>query len=141
MLTTKRLLVPKKPFFTIFFISWMVFITLFSLFYFPDDGIPFITIPHMDKMVHFMFYFGASISASLCVREQTRGSKGFKKVLSSTAILSIIYGIIIEVLQETLTTYRDGNVYDVIANTVGSLFGITVLWYLFSVKRRFNWKN
>ncbi len=118
----------------------MVFVTLFSLFYFPDDGIPFFTIPHLDKIVHFTFYFGAAISASLCFREQTGGRKNLKKVLLLTAVLSIIYGIIIEVLQETLTTYRDGNLYDAIANAIGALFGIIVLWYIFSVQRRFKWK-
>ncbi|MDO9260601.1 MAG: VanZ family protein, partial [Flavobacteriaceae bacterium] len=52
--------------------------------------------------------------------------------LKSTLIILCIffYGIIIEVLQEILTTKREADIYDVIANTMGILIGfrIFILW-------------
>ncbi|XGA85186.1 VanZ family protein [Polaribacter sejongensis] len=36
------------------------------------------------------------------------------------------FGIIIEVLQQTLTTYRTGDYKDAIANTVGILLGFII---------------
>lgn len=35
-----------------------------------------------------------------------------------------IYGIIIEILQSTLTTYRSGSFYDVLANSIGILIAL-----------------
>lgn len=42
-----------------------------------------------------------------------------KKALWYATIGSIIFGIVIEVLQSTLTVYRAAEIYDIIANTVG----------------------
>ncbi|WP_299059347.1 VanZ family protein [uncultured Polaribacter sp.] len=41
-------------------------------------------------------------------------------------IACIIYGIIIEYLQSTITVYRTGDFRDAIANTIGILLGLIV---------------
>ena len=100
-----------------------------------------IAIPFFDKIVHFGFYFGATILGSFSLRELRGGNKKLLKTLVRAAIGSVIYGIIIEVLQEKLTTYRDGNVYDVLANTLGAVLGAVLMWYVFNVWRKFPWNN
>lgn len=52
-----------------------------------------------------------------------------KKMISITTIyavfgLCLLYGIIIEVLQYTFTTYRQADVLDVVANAIGLLVGV-----------------
>jgi glycopeptide antibiotics resistance protein len=42
-------------------------------------------------------------------------------------VLSIIFGIIIEVLQGTVTAYRSSDINDVLANTIGVLLMSVVI--------------
>ena len=57
------------------------------------------------------FYFKASIT----------------KAIIYSALFAIIFGIIIEALQGSATTYRSSDVYDAIANTLGALFAMLIL--------------
>ncbi len=89
------------------FSGWMVFITALSLMSFPDDNSLY-KIPYFDKVVHFFFYFTASVLGCLFGREQTSGKNSKLKVLLITVFGLIIYGILIEVIQSSFTTYRSG---------------------------------
>lgn len=57
----------------------------------------------------------------------------FKKVLLITGLFSFSFGVIIELLQGWLTISRQGDVKDVIANTIGILFAVVLIW---SIKKR-----
>lgn len=52
---------------------------------------------------------------------------GHKKALWYASIGSVIFGIVIEVLQSTLTTYRAAEVYDIIANTIGVFLATIII--------------
>jgi VanZ family protein len=55
------------------------------------------------------------------------------------AIFPFLYGIIMEILQATLTTTRTGSPYDVIFNTVGiliSIFGWKIIQRVYKEKLR-----
>ncbi|WP_415865501.1 VanZ family protein [Thalassobellus suaedae] len=50
-----------------------------------------------------------------------------KKAITYAAIISIVFGIVVEVLQEILTVYRTMDIYDVMANTSGVLVTVLVI--------------
>lgn len=117
----------------------MVLVTFLSLYSIPSIDIPAFEVPNLDKAVHFIFYFVASILGCLFVRERTNGQVGIHRTMVIVGLGLIIYGIIIEILQSTLTSYRDGNIYDGMANTAGTLIGLMFINYLFSGKKELKW--
>ncbi|WP_145758404.1 VanZ family protein [Sediminicola sp. YIK13] len=131
----------KKSIFTIAFISWMVFITLLSLFSFSEGDLPEFELPFVDKLVHFIFYFMAALLGALFIRERTKGKNDMMKSILTIVIAVVLYGIIIEVLQSELTVDREGDVFDVMANTIGALVGALAIKLVFSGKRQLKWKN
>jgi|TARA_R100000935_G_C2842041_1_gene171952 VanZ family protein len=131
--------VHKKYFFTILFISWVVFITTLSLFSFEDDGLPSVDIPHLDKLVHFTFYFVFTALGCLSFREMDRRNTPLKKVIVKIIFYAVIYGIIIEVLQGVATRDREPDLLDVLANSLGALFGSFAVKYIFSGKTPLKW--
>ncbi len=78
-----------------------------------------ITFKSSDKLHHLLAYFFLSVSWLASFYK--------KPILKYRIVLAcIIYGIIIEVLQETLTMYRTADYKDVLANTIGILLGLIV---------------
>ncbi|GGZ74136.1 VanZ family protein [Algibacter mikhailovii] len=95
----------------------------------PDGGISF-----ADKIFHCLAYalltlFWFAVCAwTLNVRK--------KSAFVSVIIFAILFGIIIEVLQHTMTDYRELDVYDILANTLGVMLASLILFFKnsFSVK-------
>ena len=73
-------------------------------------------VSHLDKWQHCFAYFVLSISWL------TVFYKKKKKLL--IVVCCILLGIIIEILQNKLTSYRTGDYHDVIANSLGVLLGL-----------------
>ena len=117
----------------------MVFVTWSSLFSFSGDDIPKFEIPHLDKAVHFTFYFVAVILGVMSFREVFKGKYKLLKSVLIIGIFMIIFGTIIEVLQYKITPDRKGDFYDGLANSVGALSGALVMKTLFSRKWGLNW--
>jgi len=102
----------------------MVLITLFSLFSFPGNGIAgFITIPHSDKIVHFGFHFIIVILGTLFVKERSVLSFTVNRVIFNLFLFSFIYGVVIELLQYIMPYGRAAEIWDVLANLSGAVFG------------------
>jgi len=133
--------VPDRRIFTPAFYGWLLLITVLSLLSFPDDPVGGLDIPHMDKAVHFIFYFVAAILGSLYLREASKKNIALSRALIMSLVFTIIYGIILEVFQSTLTDYRSGELKDVLANSLGALCGVLLMKYLFSGKRQQKWKH
>jgi VanZ family protein len=89
------------------------------------DKIPTFNIPHFDKIVHFSMYFGLMLTISF---ENRRNLTNFKN-LATAALVPLLYGIIIEILQATLTTTRSGSVYDALADLAGIIVAL-MIWFL-----------
>ncbi|MCM4173565.1 hypothetical protein DHD32_18980 [Arenibacter sp. TNZ] len=121
------------------FIGWVVFVTLLSLVSFKEEHIPSIDIPHLDKLVHFTFYFGFTVLGCLSFREFNRRNVSLGKVLLKIITYAVVYGIIIEVLQGVATINRDPDLLDVLANSSGALFGSFIVKYIFSGKTSLKW--
>lgn len=119
----------------------MVFITLLSLFSFSDMDVPNIDIPYVDKLVHFIFYFIAALLGCMFVREVTNGKVTVGKAIRIIVLCVTIYGIIIEVVQSNFTPDREGDVLDILANTLGALWGALAVKFIFSVRTQLKWRN
>jgi VanZ family protein len=115
------------PKYLLFFVAvlWTGLITYFCLI--QSSAIPTIEIPNLDKCVHTFFYFVFTFVWFLFFRKQLQIANGFKPLFFSF-LLSLIFGIIIEILQEVITTTRQADIFDVFANLTGSILAIlTVL--------------
>ena len=130
----------KTLFFRIAFISWLVFVTFSSLFSFSGVDTSGFNIPYFDKIVHFTFYFVMVFCGVLAVREQSKGRLKLSKVVTYVLLFSIVYGIIIEVLQYALTENRHGDFLDALANTFGAFMGALLVRNLFSGKWQLKWR-
>lgn len=89
-----------------------------------------INIKNIDKGYHSFAYFTLAILWFFTFYKKPK-----RKYI--IAICCIIFGIIIEVLQNSLTVYRTGDYFDVLANTFGVLLALTV-FNLFLKKKRIN---
>ena len=77
-----------------------------------------LSVTHLDKWQHCFAYFVLSISWLIVFYK--------KKKKRLVVVCCILLGVIIEVSQNTLTSYRTGDFYDVIANSLGVLLGLLV---------------
>lgn len=118
----------------------MVFVTFSSLSSFKGDDTPEFDIPNLDKAVHFTFYFVATVLAVFSIRELSLGKFPRRRALWISVLGAIGFGMVIEVLQMVLTTDRQGDIFDAIANSLGALCGMVALKLLFSKVERLKWK-
>ena len=109
--------------------GWTVLIAVLCLVKFTD--LPTFGVSGADKYVHFTFHFvftmlwGFYYWLKLNEREITK--------IVHVVIISLCYGILIEILQETCTTTRHADIFDVMANLTGATSAL-VLFVL--IKRR-----
>ena len=78
-----------------------------------------INISSNDKFFHFVFYVILTVLLLLYKRKT--------KYNLLIILFVIIYGIIIEILQALLTTNREADIYDAIANSLGAITGLVFL--------------
>ena len=78
-----------------------------------------LTKDNSDKVLHGSAYFFFTLLwfSYFYLFYLKNKSTGF--VVGVTLILALLYGIIIEVMQGTLTSYRSADVYDMFANIIG----------------------
>lgn len=113
------------------FVSWMMLVTFFSLFSFTDVDSSKFNIPHLDKVVHFTFYFVMVVLAFKAMSKERRHGVNRHKLLWYIVLFAVMYGIIIEVLQHIATTDRHGDLLDALANSTGAIVGMLVVRFLF----------
>lgn len=89
------------------------------------NKVKFINIPHFDKFVHSCMYFALM---SLILYESRKQTLKVSNVMLLAAF-PFIYGILLEILQSTVTTTRNGSFYDALFNTLGILLSI-LLWII-----------
>lgn len=112
----------------------MVLVTFSSLFSFSGVDTEGIDIPHFDKIVHFAFYFGMVVLGVLASREHLKEHFVLKKVLLVVFVFAVVYGMVIEVLQYSMTVDREGDILDVLANTFGAFVGMyLVRWLVYRI--------
>jgi VanZ family protein len=90
-----------------------------------SSNIPAINFPSIDKIVHFCFHFGFTVSWILFFKKELKGKEAddFKAYLISF-IFSVFFGITIEILQSIFTTTRAADVTDILANALGAVVAV-----------------
>ncbi len=118
MLTDNSSVLKKALFFSA--IGWTVLIAVLCLVKFTD--LPSFGVSGADKYVHFTFHFVFTLLWGfyfwLKLKEKT-----ISKIVR-VVILSLCYGILIEILQETCTTTRHADIFDVLANLSGAIVAL-----------------
>ena len=119
-MTIKNLLAPNKN------AIWIAFVWTFIILYLSLKSTidtPKFSFPNEDKIVHFTFYFGFVI---LWFRYLVFRNNALLNNKIALVMISIFFGIAIELAQKYFTTTRHADFLDVVANSTGTLFGIFV---------------
>lgn len=99
---------------------------IIAYFCLTDSGnVPAVNFPSIDKIVHFCFHFGFTISWILFFKKELKGktTDDFKAYLISF-IFSVFFGITIEILQGAFTKTRAADVADILGNAIGATAAI-----------------
>ena len=120
----KSLLEDNAIYIAIFF---TISITIGSLV--KSDFIVVKSISVSDKLYHLIAYFLLMLSwlYVFCKKET------FQKNVKYVILGCIIFGIIIEILQGVITSYRTASYLDIVANTIGVLLAV-VIFHVFEKK-------
>jgi len=89
------------------------------------DDVPFADIPHLDKIVHFLMYSGLM---SVIVFENRKSIISTSQ-LFTIALIPFLYGVLMEILQMTITDSRSASIYDVFFNTAG-IIAAALMWLI-----------
>ena len=126
-----RRLLANKALLTIAVIAYSCVIT--ALFFMPTSDIPDLSLPGLtDKVIHFFIHFFLVIVWQLFLFRRNDNHLSWKTGVLILAI-SLLYGIIVEILQPYLTISRTADLYDIVANFCGALVGVL----LFQKAKRF----
>ena len=82
-----------------------------------------------DKSLHSFAYLVLTYSWLFAIKKSHSNFK--TKILVAFAIF--LFGIILEILQSSLTIYRQGDYLDIIANTIGIVLAIVTFNLLFRI--------
>jgi VanZ family protein len=82
-----------------------------------------------DKVMHGGAYFGLNLLWMFFVIFNYKNNRFLAKILV-ISLAAIVFGIFIEVLQDRLTTYRQLDLYDVLANSIGVVSAGIIVWLL-----------
>ena len=128
----------KKHLCTILFVSWVVLITSLSLFSFSglDTETKVFHIPHIDKITHFVFYLLFVILGFFSYKEKVKKDFLINKTIFILTLVAILYGIVIEGLQYIMAFGRAAEISDVLANTIGAVFGSLLIKKYLSLIRK-----
>lgn len=95
------------------------------------ENTSFLSFSGADKIVHATMY---AVFSALLTRAfiRTNGYEWRKLLLLLAAILA--YSIIIELIQQYITSYRSGEILDVLANMGGILFGSSLVYAFLKIR-------
>jgi len=87
---------------------------------------------NFDKLVHLVAYFGLGTLWMLwfVFKKPLDKKRQTIQKLGVITLLVILYGIGIEILQGVLTSYRNADLWDIIANAAGAGLALSVVFLL-----------
>lgn len=95
-----------------------------------------------DKMLHGVAYFILTFLWIFYYMMKKSGIRNYKWEFFNISGLVIVFGMLIEVLQGALTSYRQPDWADILANSIGVLiaflFCVVFLNFLKRIKQKFN---
>lgn len=105
---------------------WTIFVLVLCLVSF--DAISSHDIQGADKYVHALFHFVFTLLWFLYFRME-RSSKGDVKILLKVVIMSLVFGVAIEIFQGLFTNTRQADPKDVAANFTGAFVAAALLFF------------
>lgn len=105
-------------------LSWAAVILYLCLI--RASNLPSVNILYIDKCVHAFFHFVFSLLWFLVLRFYYK-NQSTEKLLGIVFVLSLFFGVTIELFQTFFTITRNGDLKDVLANTTGALLAITMI--------------
>lgn len=124
---------------------WIPFIIASIIFYLcclvQLDNIPEVELDFFasfDKLAHYIMYLGFSGATAMYYVYDKRGCVNMPFMFIGAVIVPILYGGLIEILQDNCFPPRSGDWFDFIADVLGALSAIPVIVYfrLFLLKRQ-----
>jgi len=113
----------------------IIAIVIYLSFFTPPSDIFLSKIPHFDKIVHFGIYF---VMSGALWFEFLRNNRNNRKPMYHAWIggflAPVLFGGVVEILQEQYTVYRGGDWFDMIANTTGALLASLLARYIIAPK-------
>ena len=107
-------------------VIYTILITLASLYRFIVS--PFaLNFENSDKVLHCVSYFIFEVIWFFFLYFSTRISMNLRRSLWTSGVVCFVYGILMELAQGFLTTYRSMDWKDAIANTTGIVFAVIIL--------------
>ena len=88
----------------------------------------------LDKVAHVIMYAGFAYACLWGYRKQfvSNGLAYQKRAILLTIIISIAYGGLTEIMQETITVlHRSGDWRDLLADSIGTVIGVLVFYLFF----------
>jgi VanZ family protein len=85
-----------------------------------------ITIPNFDKYIHIVFHFVFTILWFLYLKRKFKTSSNVN-LLAMTLVVSFVFGIAIELMQQYFTTTRSADVFDILANLLGAFLAASLI--------------
>ena len=116
----------------ILLILWLVFISTLSLIELNVERVP--KVDETDKVVHFLFHYILSVFLMFYLRYENVLFE-IKGMYYFVLLFSTFYGLLIEGLQATISTNRDPDFFDVLANILGCLVSLLSFSYFLRLKR------
>ena len=104
-------------------VYYTLFLIIISLIPVPDLSFPKFQLFEIDKLVHFIMYFSLTILWYLAYESFYKSN--FKLLLST-----IFFGFVLEIFQHILPFGRYFDFGDFLANSLGVIFGIIILYYI-----------
>jgi VanZ family protein len=107
-------------------VLWIGTITFFCLATF--KSVPLGSVSNLDKIVHAFFYLIFTILFYLSVKNSFSNTSSFK-TMALSFFCAVLYGILIEIIQDKFTAIRHADIYDVLANTTGATIAVLLIYF------------
>ena len=104
-------------------VYYTLFLIILSLIPVTDFGLPKFQLFEIDKLVHFFMYFLLTILWSFA-------SKNLYNSTFKLLLFAIFFGFALEIFQHILPFGRYFDLADLLANSLGVIFGIIILYYI-----------
>ena len=93
-----------------------------------------------DKLLHLGAYFGLLVLWKVYFMLKNKPKSTYRNNLFKIAGLAVLFGMLIEVLQGVLTSYREPDWFDILANTAGILLAVVIFLIFEKSLKRLNSK-
>lgn len=116
-------------------LSWtglIIFVCLIK-----SSDIPQIDLPYVDKVLHACMHFVFTLLWFFYFKKRIGNLTNFKLLLVSL-VLSVLFGIVIELMQKFFTVTRNADLFDVIANLCGASLAVILIVNLNKYTRIFD---